>query len=227
MIETNEASLTEILVAALTRAWRGIQQRHPDVPDVILTLGSGTLGQRGAVKLGHFAAARWEHDETELAELFIGGEGLRRGAAGVLGTLLHEAAHGAAHTRGVKDTSRGGRYHNTRFRNLGEELGLVLDIDSTRGWSATQLAPDTAEAYADEITVLAEAITTYRHAEYTASTGGETGGDGGGAGGAGRSPSRNLIAASCGCGRKIRAARTTLDEAPILCGGCGQAFEPV
>jgi hypothetical protein len=32
------------LVAALEVAWSGIQDRHPDVPDVVVTLGAGSLG---------------------------------------------------------------------------------------------------------------------------------------------------------------------------------------
>jgi hypothetical protein len=28
--------------------------------------------------------------------------------------MLHEAVHALAHVRGVKDTSRGGKYHNKR-----------------------------------------------------------------------------------------------------------------
>ena len=54
----------------------------------------------------------------------ISGEGLRRTAHDVLGTLLHEAAHALAHARGIKDTSRQGRYHNKHFKTLAEELGL-------------------------------------------------------------------------------------------------------
>ena len=38
--------------------------------------------------------------------------------------------------------------------------------------------------------------------------------------------SRNLLAATCGCGRRIRVAKATLAEAPILCGACAQPFEP-
>lgn len=38
--------ITQQLVAASTAAWRAIQDRHPDVPDVVLTLGSGTQGAR-------------------------------------------------------------------------------------------------------------------------------------------------------------------------------------
>jgi hypothetical protein len=52
-------TITEKLVAALSGAWRAIQARHPEVPDVVLTLGSGTVGaRRGRVTLGHFAAGR-------------------------------------------------------------------------------------------------------------------------------------------------------------------------
>ncbi len=57
-------SITERLVAALTATWRAIQDRHANVPDVVLTLGSGTLGaRRGEVTLGHFAAGRWHATE--------------------------------------------------------------------------------------------------------------------------------------------------------------------
>lgn len=50
------------------------------------------------------------------AEVFVGGEGLARGPADVLATLLHEAAHALAHARGIKTpvgraagTTRGSR----------------------------------------------------------------------------------------------------------------------
>src|SRR4029453_9854474 len=38
--------------------------------------------------------------------------------------------------------------------------------------------------------------------------------------------SRNLLACACACGRKLRVARSTLEQAPILCGACEQPFEP-
>src|SRR5687768_783210 len=112
------------LVAALEIAWAAIQRRHAEVPAVVVTLGAGGIGvPAGALKLGHFAAKRWvtrdsPADSGGVAELFVGGEGLRRGADEVLATLLHEAAHGVASVRGIKDTSRQGRYHNARFKAL-------------------------------------------------------------------------------------------------------------
>ena len=36
----------------------------------------------------------------------------------------------------------------------------------------------------------------------------------------------NLIAAICPCGRSIRAAASTLAEAPIICTACGEPFTP-
>lgn len=88
------------------RTWAAIQARHPDVPGVVIALGAGSGGKRG-LKLGHFAADRWQRGDGKLPELFVGGEGLSRGSRGVLGTLLHEAAHGVASTRDIQDTSRG------------------------------------------------------------------------------------------------------------------------
>ena len=38
--------------------------------------------------------------------------------------------------------------------------------------------------------------------------------------------STNLIAASCPCGRRIRAAASTLAEAPITCAACDGQFQP-
>jgi hypothetical protein len=86
----------------------------------------------------------------------------------VLATLLHEAAHALAHKRGVKDTSRQGRYHNRRFKALAEELGLHVDHDPRLGWSPTTLPDVTAARYAPVTAALERAITAHRHGERNA-----------------------------------------------------------
>lgn len=223
---TSGTAMAEALVTALAETWRAIQKRHPDVPDVMLTVGSGTLGaRRGEVTLGHFAAGRWHTTQAEqdpetaedaqpggpgIAELFVGGEGLRGGARSVLATLLHEAAHGVAATRGIKDTSRQGRYHNRRFAVLGAELGITIELDGNRGWSGTTLPDTTAADYVDELAALNAAILAYRRAE--------TRGPG--------KTSRNNPPATCECDpvRRIRVARSVLEAGPIVCGICESPF---
>ncbi|MFJ9393191.1 hypothetical protein ACIRON_30515 [Nocardioides sp. NPDC101246] len=224
------------LVAALEATWSAIQLQHPDVPDVVVTLGAGSIGvPAGALKLGHFAAERWVSNESKdpvgLAELFVGGEGLRRGAEPVLATLLHEAAHGVAHVRGIKDTSRQGRYHNTRFKVLGEELGLTITQAPTIGWASTELAPGTAIEYVDEIAALASAIVGFRDTEGTAPAGSTGGGKGGtagghdGVGGGSRRPKNGLVlVCECSPGRRIRASSAAVECGPIVCGVCSADF---
>ena len=93
----------------------------------------------------------------------ISGEGLRRSAREVLATLLHEAAHALADARGIKDTSRQGRYHNKHFKNCAEEVGLTVEHDDKFGWSATTITPATELAYASQLQALTEAMTLWRN----------------------------------------------------------------
>ena len=179
------------LVAALERAWTEIRRRHPQVPEVVLAVASGSVGRRGALTLGHFAERRWTVASAERPELFVGGEGL-------------------AATRRIQDTSRQGRYHNRRYAALAGELGLTVTTAGSRGWTMTAVPAETAAAYAGVVEDLARALVLWRRAEQP----------GGGRRG------NNLLPAVCGCGRRIRASRSTLAEAPVLCGRCGGPFQP-
>lgn len=209
--EGNVAGAASVLVAALEGVWAAIVDVHPEVPSVVIVVAAGSGGRRaGELKLGHFAAGRWEVVGHAQAEVLVGGEGLRRGADDVLGTLLHEAAHGLATARGVQDCSRGGRYHNRRYAALAAELGLDVAQDGPRGWSSTTVREATAGIYAGVVEELTAALVLWRRAEGDAGAGGQ---------------SRNPKACRCGCGRRIRAAESTLAEAPIVCGRCDTEFE--
>jgi hypothetical protein len=129
----------------------------------------------------------------------------------VLGTLLHEAAHGLACARSIQDTSRGGRYHNRRYAALARELGLEVTTVKPIGWSTTTVPEHTAAGYAGQLEELQAALVLWRRQEHRIGTG---------------IRSRNLLAAACGCDRRIRVAKATLAEAPILCAACQQPFEP-
>lgn len=206
-------TLTVPLVTALDRLWSRIRTHHSDVPAVVLTIGAGSIGNSaGYLRLGHFAAARWQLGPNErLPEVFVGGEGLRRPAADVLGTLLHEAAHGLAQVRGVKDTSRQGRYHNTRFKKLAEELGLVVSDLPTIGWSNTTPATTTIGRYRRQLDMLTKALVGWRHSELHA---------------AARPITNNGVVLLCRCERRIRLAQSTHLLGPITCGVCDTTFQP-
>jgi hypothetical protein len=198
-----------LLVAALEHAWQTIRSRHPDVPEAVVVVASGAEGTR--LNLGHFAPHRWQVHGADRHEVLVGGEGLHRGPTDVLGTLLHEAAHGLAQARGIQDTSRQGRYHNRRYATLARELGLDVTSIQPIGWSATTVPAPTAKVYAGQLEDLAAALVLWRRQEHRIGTGPR---------------SRNLLAATCSCGRRIRVAKTTLAEAPILCSLCTQPFHP-
>lgn len=214
--------ISSLMVEALERAWAAIRARHPQVPAVVIVLGAGS-GSGPGLKLGHFAAMRWATDagpDTQegseegvevverLPEVFVGGEGLARGPADVLATLLHEAAHALAHVRGIQDTSRQGRWHNAKFKALAEELGIEVTKDPKIGWSPTALLDTTRDTYAGTIVELGQALRLIRTVEL-------------GGGGVKSKPSPPAV---CGCGRKIRASKTVLAEGPIVCGICTQLF---
>jgi hypothetical protein len=201
-------SVTPRLVAAIDRAWSQVRAWHPDVPEVVITLGAGSAGS-GPLTLGHFAGARWQRGPgEELPEMFVAGEGLARGPADVLATLLHEAAHGAAATRKVQDTSRQGRWHNARYRAVATELGLDVAQAPGIGWSDTTLPAATAARYAPVLADLGTALVAWRHPEHRGS----------------RPASNNGVAARCPCGRRIRVAESVLDAGPITCGLCRGEF---
>jgi hypothetical protein len=204
------------LVAALEHAWTAIRSHHPDVPQVVIVVASGSDLRGKRLNLGHFAAGRWQlispDQPADRAEVLVSGEGLHRGPIDVLGTLLHEAAHGLASVRKISDTSRQGRYHNRRYATLAGELGLDVAHVQPIGWSATSVPEPTATRYTEVLAELAEALVLWRHAEQANPIG------------SGRS--RNPLACYCACGRRIRVARSVLELAPILCAACAQPFQP-
>ena len=205
----NGSQAASRILKVLEDIWLEIRRWHPEIPRAVIIIASGTDGKQ--TRLGHHAPGRWNVAGEQRTEIMISGEGLRRSSAEVLGTLLHEAAHALAHARGIKDTSRQGRYHNKHFKNCAEELGLTVEHDDRNGWSASTITSLTQTAYARQLDALTQAMTLWRHGETIT----------------GATPRRNtnFIAAVCPCGRSIRVAASTLAEAPIVCLACGGKFQ--
>jgi curved DNA-binding protein CbpA len=199
------------ILKVLEDIWLEIRRRHPEIPAVVIIIASGTDGKQ--TRLGHHEPDRWNVAGERRAEVMISGEGLRRSPLEVLGTLLHEAAHALAAERGIQDTSRQGRYHNTRFAQLARDVGLDVEQDKRFGWSITTVPDRTAVRYAAQLRALRDAMTLWRQSEQPS-------------GRPSRRRSSNFIAAVCSCDRTIRVAASTLAEAPITCEACNGSFEP-
>lgn len=137
------------VVKLIEKVWDRIRADHPELPEVVVTTGSGE-----GVKWGHFRADSWKLEGTDgrFHEFFLASEALAKGAHQVLQTTIHEAAHTISKARGIKDTSRQGRWHNAAFKKAAEELGLEhkgSKADASHGFSFVTLTQATKEKYAD------------------------------------------------------------------------------
>lgn len=154
------------VIRVLERVWARIRDDHPELPDVVIVTGSGLVES----KWGHFRAEGWKIKEEGAAvhrhELFLSGEALAKGADQVLQTMLHEGAHTLARVRGLKDTSRQGRWHNRIFRKTAEEMGLEHrgdKADGKHGYAYVHVTGSTRERYADLVEELDRSITVVCH----------------------------------------------------------------
>jgi hypothetical protein len=245
------------LIATLEQTWADVRRRTPELPEVVVVTGTGLSS--GAVhvdaKWGHFGADHWvEGHPTEEGqgaaldlstaprkpELFIAGECLAEGPLQTLQTMLHEAVHALAHVRGVKDTSRGGKYHNKReFVALAGELGLAWPQGQRPhpviGFSDVQLTEQTLADYGDTLAYLGAAIRLYRDTfRRLGLLGGQDKDQGDGAAGqdsdgqqpTGKTGERFKVACGCQPPRSFWIRAKQYAPGPITCSVCGQKFQP-
>lgn len=88
---------------------------------------------------GHVSTSRiWEQGEKESYELNMGAGTLKRPIENTVATMLHEMVHIYHLQNGIRDTSRGNTYHNKRFKQTAEEVGLTITHHPKYGWSITE-----------------------------------------------------------------------------------------
>jgi hypothetical protein len=181
-----------VLAAELAAAWAEIQRHHPELPDLAAP------------------------------ESLIGESSSACGAELSFERLLHEAVHGIAAARGVRDTSRAGRYHNRRFLSIAEELGLDHPDEPhpSSGFSLVTLTPAAKKRYRAAGERLRKALRAHdaaTAADSPRSFRGPAARHGSSGGGV-------RVKAVCDCGRNVRVVPSVLAQAPIVCGGCGKPF---
>lgn len=106
----------QITARTIRRIWDLLREREPQLPavtvNVVPTIGRTSAWLRFTPSLG----------ETHVLQALP--DALARHPREVVRQVAHEAAHALAHVLGVADTSKRGRYHNSRFRALAEHMGL-------------------------------------------------------------------------------------------------------
>jgi hypothetical protein len=210
------------LVAACEHAWETIRSHHPELPDAVVVVGSGV--ERGRlVKLGHWWGGRWVADGGARGEVLLAGEALHQPPADVFEILLHEAAHALNAARGIKDTSRGGRYHNQRYKAAAEELLLRVRAMPPHGLARTLLTDEARGRYATTIDRLGDAMRIARRLDAPTRSR-EHDKDGADEDKSGERSKSQAVTCTCGCGRRLRVAPTVLAVGPIHCGRCDTDF---
>ena len=180
-----------------------------ELPIPIITVQSkpGTYGHCTTSKV-------WQRKDGGAYELNIAAEVLNYPIEETLDTMLHEMVHLYCRENGIKEVSRGGKYHNKRFKAEAERRGLACVHCGQYGWNTTP--SDNLVEYAlskgwNEIKIgrgsLPPIIRT--GASGTAQTGAETTG-----GGKRPSSTRKLQCPKCGC--SVRATKTVR----IMCMDC-------
>lgn len=96
----------------------------------------------------------WIQGKTERYEINISCDYIgERTVPETISTLMHEMAHLYNIQHEIKDTSRAGIYHNTKFKETAEAHGLEISYNEHIGWSLTRLKPTTKEWVEENINI--------------------------------------------------------------------------
>jgi hypothetical protein len=99
-------------------------------------------------------------------EINICAEHLARPIEEVAGTMLHEMVHLHNLQNGIKDNSRGGTYHNAKFKETAEAHGLNVEKNEKYGWAVTTLNDDSREEVQEFASAMnIESFDLFRHPE--------------------------------------------------------------
>lgn len=178
------------------------------LPDVVIAVQA--KGKSNAY--GWFTTGKvWETKEDEKHEITITAEFLNRDYIDIMRTLHHEMIHLYCHINDIKDTSRGGTYHNKNFKEQSIERGFYYESDvpdKKYGWSFSVLTPEAIEVI-ESFNIDKEAFTLARK-DFTVDKKAKK--------------KSNVVKWVCQCQPKPVIIRSSKPEINVTCGDCGQQF---
>jgi hypothetical protein len=127
----------------LVKIFKAINEEYFDneleIPTITIQSSVGTYGHITTSKV-------WHTMDTSTYELNLSAYYLNRPIDEVVATLIHEATHLYCMQHGIKDTSNNGVYHNTRFKDVAENIGhLHIERHEKYGWTVTYATEDTLD----------------------------------------------------------------------------------
>ena len=132
------------------------------LPTPIITVQSkpGTYGHCSVGKV-------WKRKDEDTYEMNIAAEALNVEIEEVLDTLIHEMVHLYCRENGIQEVSRGGKYHNGKFKEIAEEHLLMCYKAGIYGWNTQGKDNDRLTAYAlekgwNEIRIARSSFTGFR-----------------------------------------------------------------
>lgn len=167
---------------------------------------------------GHVTVGKtWKRKDDWRHELNLGAETLSRPIENVTATMLHEMVHLYNIAHEVQDCSRGGSYHNRKFKDEAERRGLHIEHHERYGWTLTE---PTEELIDYIIRQGWTEVEMNRGSEWTPppSAGGKAGAGGIPAGDGEDKPKKSSTrkyVCPC-CGQSIRATKAV----NVICGDC-------
>lgn len=116
-----------------------------ELPVPIITVQSkpGTWGHCSRAKV-------WRRKSESTYEMNIAAEVVSAELEEILDTMLHEMVHLYCGENRIREVSRGGTYHNKRFKELAEGVGLVCVDTGKYGWNTVGKGNDRLTEYALE-----------------------------------------------------------------------------
>lgn len=186
-----------------------------ELEEPIITIQS-TPGAYGHVTVGK----AWKRGEERRHELNIGADWLDRPIENIVATMVHEMVHLYNLKNNIQDCSRGGTYHNRKFKEEAERRMLIIEKHDKYGWTVTTPSDDLIEY----ILLQGWEEMEMTRGGYGICTGGSSGGKATGTSGTAKpiKPKGNSRKHTCPiCGR---IARTTCDF-PLICGVCHEEME--
>lgn len=164
---------------------------------------------------GHVTCGKvWKKKESSCYELNMGAGTLDRPIENIVATLLHEMVHIYNLMNNIQDCSRSNTYHNKKFKEKAESVGLIIEYDNRIGWSITSPSDSLIEYICEQ--GWDDIMINRSESVRLPISGGSSGSGGAGTPPTTRKPSSTRKYICPSCGMSCRATR----DIYIICGNC-------